>query len=232
MSTKTCVVTGASRGIGLATALRFAKAGYSIVAAARDEKMLAEAAQKIAAAGAACVTVAGDVGRAEVAERLIDAAVQRFGRVDVLVNNAGWAAVKPIAKTSLDEYDRTIGVNIHAVFYTTRAVWPVMVRQPGGVIVNISSAASVDPFPGLSTYGACKAWVNLFTFAAANEGRTHGIRVYGVAPGAVETALLREGFPDYPADRTLDPDVIAGVIEAVCDERMAHCSGQTIFVRK
>ena len=107
-----------------------------------------------------------------------------------------------------------------------------MRQQRSGVIVNISSVASVDPFPGFSIYGACKAWVNLFTKALAAEGKPLGIRAYAIAPGAVETSMLRSAFPDFPADHTLRPDDIAAAIEAVCDDRLAHSSGQTIFVRK
>jgi 3-oxoacyl-[acyl-carrier protein] reductase len=107
-----------------------------------------------------------------------------------------------------------------------------MKSQGGGVLVNVSSMASVDPFRGFSIYGASKAWVNLFTQAIAEEGRPLGIRAFAVAPGAVETQMLRANFPDIPRDRTLEPADVAAVILSLCDERMRHCSGQTIFVRK
>lgn len=228
---KTCVITGASRGIGLATALRFAKGGYNIVIAARNPADLQKAAQRIADAGVGCEALPVDIASERAAEELIDVAVQRFGRIDVLVNNAGHAPLALIDETSVDQLDRALAVNVKAVFCTTRAAWPVMKRQQSGVIVNISSVASVDPFRGFAIYGACKAWVNLFTKATADEGRELGIRVYAVAPGAVETNLLRGHFPDFPADQTLDPDQVAGVVEAVCDERLQYASGQTVYVR-
>ncbi len=232
MPARTCVITGASRGIGLAIALRLARAGYRIVAGARSEGQLKQAAEQITTAGGACEHVVTDVGTRDGARRLIEAAQLRFERVDVLVNNAGHAPLAPIEKTDDEDFERALAANIAAVFYTTRAVWPIMRKQAAGTIINISSMASVDPFPGFSVYGACKAWVNLFTKAMADEGRPLGIRVFAVAPGAVETAMLRQNFPDIPAAQTLDPDDVADLVEALCDERMNYVSGQTIFIRK
>jgi len=232
MPARVCVITGASRGIGLATALRFAHSGCRIVAAARGEEDLRKAVAQITAAGAECEHVIADVSTPDGIRRLIAAAQTCFGRIDVLVNNAGYAPLAPVEQMPPDDFDTAVAVNIGAVFHATRAVLPVMRKQGGGVIVNISSLASVDPFPGFAVYGACKAWVNLFSKATADEGRPHNIRVYAVAPGAVETRMLRERFPDFPAEQTLDPDEIAGVIESLCDEGSAPASGNTIWVRK
>jgi NAD(P)-dependent dehydrogenase (short-subunit alcohol dehydrogenase family) len=226
------VVTGASRGIGLAIALRLARLGDSIVIAARGEARLRSAAEQIRGAGSACEMVVADVGTPEGAGRLIDAAATRFGRVDLLVNNAAVAPRAPIADMDDATLEQALRGNIGGVFYPTRAAWPLMVRQGGGIIVNISSVASVDPFPGFAVYGACKAWVNLFTQAAASEGRSAGIRVYAVAPGAVETAMLRGEFPDFPPEMALQPDDVAAVVETLCSDTFRHSSGQTIFVRK
>jgi NAD(P)-dependent dehydrogenase (short-subunit alcohol dehydrogenase family) len=232
MPVRTCVITGASRGIGRATALRFARAGSNIVAVARTKAELDEAARRIVAAGGACEPVTADIGQAEEARRTIAVARQRFGRVDVLVNNAGAAPLAAIDQLDPAEFDRVCAVNMAALFHTTRAVWPLMKAQGGGVIINMSSLASVDPFPGFGVYGASKAWVNLFSQAAASEGRPYGIRVFSVAPSAVETSLMRAAFPDFPAAKTLDPDDVAAVIVSLCDQALAHCSGQTIFVRR
>jgi NAD(P)-dependent dehydrogenase (short-subunit alcohol dehydrogenase family) len=232
MAAKTCVITGASRGIGLAIARRFARGGNRIVAAARDEGRLRQAAEQIRTAGGECDAVAADVATLEGARRLIDRARTSFQRVDVLVNNVGAAPLSAVEKTSDADFEAAIAANCAAVFYTTRAAWPIMREQGGGTIVNISSMSSVDPFPGFSVYGACKAWVNLFTKAAADEGKAVGIRVFAVAPGAVETDMLRSNFPKIPREQTLDPDDVAGLVEAVCDRRMDHSTGQTIFIRK
>ncbi len=232
MNERVCIITGASRGIGKAAALRFARAGARVVLNARDAGALHAAEQELRGQGGACAAYAGDVSRPGDCQSLVHFATQKFGRVDVLVNNAGVAPLAPIEKLALDDYRRAIAVNIDAVFYMTRAVWPLYQQQRGGVIVNISSVASLDPFPGFAVYGATKAWVNLFTKACAEEGKPSGIRVYAVAPGAVETHMLRERFPDFPREHALPPEDVAATIEAVCDERLAYSSGQTIFVRR
>ncbi len=227
-----CLITGASRGIGLATAQRFAKRGFAIVAVARSAAALGEAADQIRSHGVEVETLACDVADGAAARGAIDSAVRRFGRLDVLINNAGAAPLSPIEQMSDADYRLALGINVDAVFHLTRAAWPVMRAQGGGTIVNVSSVASTDPFPGFAVYGACKAWVNLFTRACAAEGRALGIRVHSIAPGAVETDMLRQHFPTFPAAQALSPDEVAAAIEAACDERLANATGETIFVRK
>ena len=229
---KTALITGGSRGIGLATALRFARTDWNIAIAARSEEDLQAAAAQIREAGATCEVIAADVGELSEAQRVLTAVTARFGRLDVLVNNAGYAPVAPVDEMSDEDYRKSMTANLDATFYMTRGVWPLMTQQGGGVIVNLSSVASVDPFPGFAVYGACKAWVNVFTRATADAGKKVGIRVYAVAPGATETQMLRGAFPDFPSKDTLKPDDIAAVIETLCDERMAYSVGQTVFVKK
>jgi 3-oxoacyl-[acyl-carrier protein] reductase len=232
MPTRSCVITGASRGIGLATALRFARAGYRILAVARGESDLKRAAGQITAAGGECETVVADIGSADGAQRAIDVALTCFSRIDVLVNNAGAAPLAKIEELSVDDFDLALSTNVGGVFHMTRAAWPTLRAQQSGTIVNVSSLASIDPFPGFAVYGACKAWVNLFTKAMADEGRPLGIRVFAIAPGGVETAMFRQLFADVPSEEILRPDDVAHMIAAACDDPLAHASGQTIFLRK
>jgi 3-oxoacyl-[acyl-carrier protein] reductase len=227
-----CVVTGGSGGIGLATAKKFASLGYRIATCGRSEDKLAAAVRKISAVAPECISLVLDVARPEAVPRLLALAQERFGRIDVLVNNAGYAPRAAIDKTSQADFDQSIAINLAAVFYGTQAAWPIMARQRSGVIVNISSVASLDPFPGFAVYGPCKAWVNLFSTITAEEGKAAGIRVYSVAPGAVETPLLRGVFPNYPAEQCLLPEDVAEVIVAVCQQPLRYCTGQTIVVRK
>ena len=100
------------------------------------------------------------------------------------------------------------------------------------MIISTSSCASVDPFPGFAAYGASKSWVNAWTKALAEEGRLIGIRVFAVAPGAVETRMLRDAFPEFPSDQTLQPSDVADVVFTVADPTCRHATGQTIFVKK
>ncbi len=232
MERRVCIVTGGSRGIGLAIASRFAAADGRVVIAARDPSALTVARERVEAAGGECEAVVTDVGTAAGARDLIAAAVKRFARVDVLVNNAGDAPLGPIADTGDEAFADCLRANIGSVFFCTRSVWPVMRAGGGGTIVNLSSLASIDPFPGFAVYGGTKAWVNTFTKAAADEGRPHGIRVLAVAPGAVETRMLRDHFPDFPASETLAPDDVARLVEACCGPALAHSSGQTLFIRR
>jgi len=125
-----------------------------------------------------------------------------------------------------------MAVNVNAVYHACRAVWPVMKKQKSGVIVNISSIASVDPFAGFAAYGAAKAWVNAWTKALADEGRRLGIRVFSVAPGAVETRMLRDPFPTFPADQTLRPADVADAVHALTQPGCRYATGQTVFVRR
>jgi NAD(P)-dependent dehydrogenase (short-subunit alcohol dehydrogenase family) len=227
-----CVVTGGSAGVGLAIASHFAARGYRLALCGRDPQTLRAAEHQLAQTAPVCVALPLDVAQPGAPACLIEEAVRRFGRVDVLVNNAGHAPLAPLEQLSPADFERALAVNVSAVFHATQAVWPVMRRQKSGVIVNISSLASVDPFPGFSVYGACKAWVNLFTKAAADEGRPLGIRVYAVAPGAVETRLLRGLFKDFPAEQALTPAEVAALVGSLCEEPLRYVTGQTLFVRK
>jgi NAD(P)-dependent dehydrogenase (short-subunit alcohol dehydrogenase family) len=159
---------------------------------------------------------------------------ERFGRIDALVNNAGVAPLIPFGEMTDAIWDEVIATNLTSTYRFTRAVWPAMVGQKSGVIVNVSSEASRDPFPGFTAYAAAKAGVNLFTKALATEGDAVGIRVHAVAPAGVETAMLRKLMtPDQlPSDQLLKPeDVAAAIRGCVCGD-MASTSGETIFVHR
>lgn len=227
-----CVVTGGSEGIGRATVLGFAQHGHDIVTCGRRAAPLADVCAEVEALGGRCLTLATDLRTPGAGTELIHAALGACGRVDVLVNNAGYAKCLPIADLTSADLAETLAINVERVFETTRAVWPLMRSQGGGVIVNVSSLAAFDPFPGLNIYGAAKAWVNLFTKATAAEGRDYGIRAYALACGAVETAMLRSLFPDFPASSTLTPEAVADFILMLCDRDAAPASGETIICRR
>jgi len=232
MSSQVVIVTGGGRGIGSAVCRRFASAGAQVVAASRTLADLEATRDQLAREGYRCDIRPTDVTSADEIDLLIEYTVAHLGRIDVLVNCAGIAPKAEIDKLDPSLFDTILAVNVRAVYLGCRAVWPVMARQGGGVIVNLSSIASTDPFRGFSAYGASKAWVNLWTRSLAEEGRACGIRVYAVAPGAVETRMLRDAFPDFPTDRALLPEQVAQLVHAVTEPAFHYATGQTIFIRK
>ncbi len=232
MKGRIVVVTGGGRGIGRAVCRRFGRAGDVVVAAARTGEQLDQTKVLVESDGGRCFPHPCDVTSTEQLDGLIRQTSLRFGRIDVLVNNAGYAACAPAADLSPTQFETLLRVNVAAVFYACTFAWPMMQKQGEGTIVNISSAAASDPFPGLGTYGATKAWVEAFTRGLAAEGKPHGIRVFAVAPGAVESEMLRSAFPDFPSDQTLDPMDVADTVYALTQPAMIHATGQTFAVRK
>ncbi|MBI5762197.1 MAG: SDR family oxidoreductase [Planctomycetes bacterium] len=226
------IVTGAGRGIGRAIAQRLAKSGASVVAVARTLSQITETCSLIKANGGTAIPIAADVTQEADVSRLVEQTIAAFGRVDVLVNNAGVAPLMRIEQTSTDDFDTVIATNVRAVFLCCRAVWAPMAKAGSGAIVNISSVGAFDPFPGFAAYGAAKAFVNTYTKALAAEGAERNIRVYAVAPGAVETTMLRGAFPDFPTDKVLAPDDVAALVEALLAPACQHSCGQTVIIQK
>lgn len=232
MAERVIVVTGGGRGIGRATCLAFARRGDCILAAARTSSELQETQRQVERLGGRCEISLCNVCHLDEVQSMAQDALEAFGRIDVLINAAGVAPLATFDDLHPDVFATILSVNVSGTYYTCREVWPVMVKQGGGVIVNVSSMASVDPLPGLGAYGAAKAWVNAWTRALAHEGRPRGIGVFCVAPGAVETRMLRDAFPDYPRDDALDPADVAEFIHALTEPTFIHAGGQTFFYYK
>jgi glucose 1-dehydrogenase len=234
------VVTGAGRGIGRAIALRLASAGAAVGVAARTEGEIDETRRQIEKAGGRAVAIVADVTKERDVTRLFDQARAAFGRIGILVNNAGIAPLANIEEMTPESFDAIIASNIRAVYLCCRAAWSDLAKgargsgtdQVGGAVINISSVASFDPFPGFAAYGGAKAFVNVYTKALAAEGAARGIRVFAIAPGAVETTMLRNPFPDFPADKTLSPDDVAALVETLLSPACRYISGQTITIKK
>ncbi|MFQ5463252.1 MAG: SDR family NAD(P)-dependent oxidoreductase [Phycisphaerae bacterium] len=226
------LVTGGGRGIGRAVCRKFARSGWQTVAISRTQGELQETASIVAGEGGRCAIDVADVADPSAMGATVKHAVDEYGRIDALINCAGVAAVAGVEAMTPEDLDGMLSVNVRGVFLACRAVWPLFKEQHDGVIVNISSVASVDPFPGLVAYGGTKAWVNIWSKGLADEGRPHGICVFAVAPGAVETKMLRDAFPDFPADRTLDSADVADMVYQLALPQCRHASGQTIMVQK
>lgn len=231
MEQPTAVISGAGSGIGRACAQALARRGYRVTLLARTRSHLEETASLCQ--GAATVWPV-DVADPEAVSKTVGQIVASIGRIDALVHCAGVAPVRPITEMDPAEWRNVIDTNLSSAFYLARAVWPEFVRRGGGVIVNVSSVAARDPFPGFAAYGAAKAGLNLFGLSAAREGHPHRIRVHTIAPGAVETGMFRKIIPaeQYSADRTLRPEDVAQVICQCVVGDLKYTSGEVIYLHK
>src|SRR5436309_2025218 len=167
--TPVAIITGRGGGIGRATAVELAGLGYRLSLAGRTIESLRETARQ--ALSEHTLNIPTDVTDPEQVDRLVRLTLERFGRIDAVVNNAGLAPVRTIAQMTVAEWRAVIETNLSAAFYLCRAAWPAFERQGSGVVVNVSSAAARDPLAGFAAYGAAKAGLNLFGLSAAREGQ-------------------------------------------------------------
>lgn len=225
---RVAMVTGASRGIGAATAAALAAAGAHVILAARDRDSLAGVAGRILAAGGAATPVAADVSNGADVERLFTAAAE-IGDLTALVCAAGVLTSAPFDETTWDIWEETIGVNLSGSFRCCQAAFRVMRAAGEGRIVNIASLSGVyatEKFAGLAAYNVSKYGVVGLTEAIAAEGRPYGISAICVSPGAVDTQMLRRANPELRPGLT--PDDVAELILALLDSPMAPASGANI----
>jgi NAD(P)-dependent dehydrogenase (short-subunit alcohol dehydrogenase family) len=210
---KVVVVTGASKGLGRAMALGFAEAGADLVVSSRKLEPCEAVAAEIRAMGRQASAVACHVGDWDQCDALIDAAVATYGRIDVLVNNAGIAPVPPsLAGVTSDLFDKTIAVNLKGPLRLSARAAEHM--PPGGAIINISSKASVHPSPFTVVYAAAKAGLNALTKASSQEFAPAGIRVNCIVCGTFDTDSLRAGIPSEEAAQAMASRVSVGRIAA------------------
>ena len=229
MSKKVAIVTGASSGIGRACVEQLSEKGFALALIGRREAPLIDVGEAISGDS---LVVAADVGSPSSAGVIVRTVMKEFGRIDALVNNAGYAPLTEIEETTAEELERVYEVNTLGAGRLILEVWPVMKRQGAGVIVNVSSMATLDPFPGFFAYAGAKAGVELMARSCANEGAEHGIAAYAVAPGAVETPMLRNIVDEemVPADKTLAPEEVASVIVGCVMGERPEASGATIRI--
>jgi len=198
---KAALVTGGASGFGAEIVLSYVREGAKVVIL----DLNGSGAQKIAdAAGGGTIAVAGDVTKQSDIDAAVKRAVDTFGKLDIVVNNAGWTfRNKPMLEVTEAEFDKVFAINVKSIFLMTNAVVPVMRKQKSGRIINIGSTAGLRPRPGLTWYNATKGAVNLMSKSMAVELAPDGIRVNCIAPVIGETALLESfmGVPDTPANR-------------------------------
>ncbi|HEX7621941.1 MAG TPA: SDR family oxidoreductase [Anaeromyxobacteraceae bacterium] len=218
---KVALITGASAGIGKASALALAGEGADLVLTARRQERLEELARAVQQAGGRAVTAVGDAREEATAERAVATALERFGRLDILLNNAGAGIYKNLVDTSAADYDELFDTNVRSTFLFTRHAVPVMVRQRSGTILMISSMAGKYGFPGEAVYCATKFAQVGFAQALDKELRTHGIKVGLICPGGVKTEFaLGKGRTEagVAASTMLEPEDVAGAVLLACTQ--------------
>jgi NAD(P)-dependent dehydrogenase (short-subunit alcohol dehydrogenase family) len=199
------IVTGGSKGIGLAIARAFVERGMQVAITGRNQRDLARAEAHLAA-GANVLAIAADVRRPAEAQRTVAETVARFGGLDVLVNTAGVGRFAHVADMSIETWQEVIDTNLSGVFYCTHAALPELRRRGSGYIVNISSLAGKNAFTGGAAYCASKAGLNAFSEALMQEVRYDNIRVSYVMPGSVATGFSHPGGAAIPDGKSADKD--------------------------
>jgi NADP-dependent 3-hydroxy acid dehydrogenase YdfG len=215
--TTTAFVTGATHGIGRATALALGRAGYRVGVCARTASGVDAVVAELRAAGVEAAGATADVGDAAQVTRAVESVVGALGEIGLLVNNAGVLIARPFGELTLDDWDTTMATNLRSLYLVTRAVVPGMRRRAEGTIVNVASLAARNGFVGGTAYTASKHAVLGFGRSLMLELRKEGIRVITVCPGSVDTSMLRDQ-PMLPtnAERILRPeDVADSILHAV-----------------
>jgi 3-oxoacyl-[acyl-carrier protein] reductase len=210
---KVALVTGASRGIGLAIARRLAEMGARLGLCARDPKRLEGVARELGRKGTAVVPLPADVARSADIASLVQEIEQRLGSVEILINNAGIACFGPVQQASEASWDSVLDTNLKAVFLLSKAVAPGMIERRSGHIINIASLAGKNAFAGGSIYCASKWGLLGLTECMAEDLRPHGIRVSAVCPGSVATDFSSHAGKD--PGKMLQPDDVALAVEMI-----------------
>ena len=232
---KIAIVTGAGQGIGRAIADKLAAEGATVVVTDLDEA----SANQTAAGLPGAVAIRADVTDRQDVQAAVDRVMQQFGRVDVLVNNAGWDKASPFVDSDPADWDHAIAVNLYGVLHTCKAVLPIMAGQGGGAVVNLGSDAGRVGSSGEAVYSAAKGGVIAFTKSLAREMARHQVRVNCVCPGPTDTALfasfagpkLREALTKaIPFRRLGQPADVANVVAFLASDQAAFVTGQTISV--
>jgi short-subunit dehydrogenase len=228
-SERVAVVTGAGRGIGRAVAIELARAGYSLCIAARTQDELAETRRLSELSPDRALIVLVDLASPDAPDDLIGAALERYGRIDVLINNAGWATSRtPLTKTTAGDQDRMLNLNLRAPIAMTRLAAIQMASRTGGTIINIASSAARLTPAGEAIYSASKAGLIAFTHAAFLELRQHRIKLSVIVPGLVDTSLIPN---NKRLDRSmmLSRDDVATAVMQVVGSSMRACPVEIVL---
>jgi 3-oxoacyl-[acyl-carrier protein] reductase len=213
VTSPTALITGATQGIGRATAFALGQAGYKIGVCARTESKVRSLVEELRREGIEAAGAAADVGKPDQAERAVQEVSRALGDIEILVNNAGILIAKPFEDLTLEDWDATMTTNVRSLFLMTRAVLPAMRRRRRGTVVNVASLAGRQGFVGGTAYTASKHAVLGFSRSLMLEARKDNVRVITICPGSVATGMM-EDQPMLKADpsRILQPEDVAGTI--------------------
>lgn len=231
---RTAIITGASSGIGRAAATELAARSWGLVLLARRPEELEKTASLARECGATQVqSVTCDLSDLDALPDTLTRIADEHPQIHTLINNAGMGKVVPLDRTDRDLFERTLRLNTVAPAIAIRQLWPNLARAKGRVI-NVSSYATDDPFPGFFAYGASKGALDVMTKSIANEGEAVGIRAFSIAPGAVETAMLRSAFDESvaPGSICLEPADVARVIADCAEGQRDADNARVIYVRR
>jgi len=233
---KAALITGASGGIGRALAIKLAEAGANLALSGRDEAKLSEICALARTFGAEAVMLPGDLNATGQPAECVRRAAEAYGRLDILINNAGVVLAKPFESITPEEYDRVMATNVRAPFLLCQAALPYL-RKTRGAILNIGSVVSHKGYPLQSAYAASKHALLGLTKALANEVYRDGVRVHMISPGGVYTDMVRMARPDLSPDGLILPEEIARIAafllespgNAIIDEIEVHRPGKEPF---
>jgi 3-oxoacyl-[acyl-carrier protein] reductase len=206
---KVAIVTGSSSGIGKAIALRFGQEGAKVVVAARRLQLCEQTVSQIREQGGEALAIQTDIADERQVERLMADTVERYGRIDILINNAGIGGGSRLIDTSTETFDQVMNINVRGTFFCCRAGFRQMKRQGGGVIINMSSVAGLQAWSGTGTYSASKHGIMALTKSLADEGRPYNIKVSAICPGAVADELVDASPADIQRSEKIDPFDVA-----------------------
>lgn len=230
LKNRVAIITGGGRGIGREVAILFASEGAKVAVSARSSDQIAKVVEEISASGGEAIGVSADVSREDDVRRIVDETMEKFGRVDVLVNNAGILEPGPIASVDSESWRRVIEVNLFGTFYCTKAVTPILIEQGWGRIINMSSRSGKMGHPSLTAYCASKHGVVGLTKALAEELALFNITVNAICPGVVETDMVSETVKEQVGDKIIKPSQIADLTLYLASESASSITGEAISI--